>query len=235
MGLAIVDLDGTLIGGWSSEARFAARLVRTGQVRGAQFAAAAAFFSRYTGVYGRHVAKKNKAYLAGLDIATVEAAAREFVAKTLCPLLRTDMLRRIEAHRSAGEPIALLTGSPSFIAEPVAEILGAAVYRATECARSGAVFAPDPPLEHPFGPAKLAYAEELCSAAGVPLEAVTAYADAIDDLPLLARVGHPVAVTPDRGLARAAEAAGWEILRIGDGVRRPTPSLAGLWHRLFSA
>jgi HAD superfamily hydrolase (TIGR01490 family) len=235
MGLAIVDLDGTLLGGSSSEARFAAHLLRTGRLRGPQLAAALAFFARHAGVYGRHVAKKNKAYLAGLDVAAVEAAAREFVATTLCPLLRTDMLRRLESHRSAGEPIALLTGAPAFIAEPVAEILGAATYQATECARSGAEFAAAPPLEHPFGAAKLLYAEELCAAAGVPLETVTAYADAIDDLPLLARVGHPVAVTPDRALSRVAEAAGWEILRIVDGARRPPPTLAGLWHRLFSA
>lgn len=39
-----------------------------------------------------------------------------------------------------------------------------------------------------------------------------AYSDGWPDLPMLERVGHPVAVAPDRQLRSRAEAAGWRII-----------------------
>jgi phosphoserine phosphatase len=38
-----------------------------------------------------------------------------------------------------------------------------------------------------------------------------AYADSILDLPMLEKVGNPVAVYPDEGLRSHAAASGWEI------------------------
>jgi phosphoserine phosphatase len=233
MALVLVDVDGTLFGGWSSEARFIAHLARTGLLGAPQLAHAGAFFARHAGTFGRHVTKKNKAYLAGLDIAAVEAAAREFVTGSVRPLLRADMLRRIDAHRSAGDPVALLTGTPDFIAGPLAELLGATAFRATRCARRGSVFSAGPPVAHPFGQAKLDYAMELCTEFGCRLEDAVAYADAEDDLALLGRVGRAVAVTPEPGLARVAEAEGWEIVGIDDLESPAAPSPTGLWSRIF--
>lgn len=45
------------------------------------------------------------------------------------------------------------------------------------------------------------------------LASAAAYADSASDLPLLSSCGHPVAVNPDRRLWKAAQAAGWPVLR----------------------
>jgi phosphoserine phosphatase len=47
----------------------------------------------------------------------------------------------------------------------------------------------------------------------VGLSASYFYTDSISDLPLLERVGHPVAVNPDPRLARLARKRGWPIER----------------------
>ena len=42
----------------------------------------------------------------------------------------------------------------------------------------------------------------------------SAYSDSASDLPLLSAAGRPVAVNPDRRLRRAAQVAGWPVLRL---------------------
>jgi len=43
----------------------------------------------------------------------------------------------------------------------------------------------------------------------------TFYSDSHNDLPLLERVSHPVAVDPDPALRAQAEARGWPVLSLG--------------------
>lgn len=212
MACVFVDVDGTLIKGPSCEARFAAYLLRRGRLGTRQLAQAALFVPRFAPSFGRHVLKKNKAYLAGLEVEAIAASAEAFVRQELEPLLRPELVRRLEAHRGAGEVIVLLTGAPDFIARPLAELVGAELWRATKCERANGVYSAEPPAEHPFGAAKLAFAEEVCRQAGSRLSECAAYADSAYDLPLLERVGRPVAAHPDRALKRAARRAGWEVL-----------------------
>jgi phosphoserine phosphatase len=44
------------------------------------------------------------------------------------------------------------------------------------------------------------------------------YSDSHNDLPLLEKVRHPVAVSPDARLEAIATARGWEIVRLRDAV-----------------
>src|SRR4029079_13738334 len=54
---------------------------------------------------------------------------------------------------------------------------------------------------------------ELAAREDIDLAASYAYSDSESDLPMLRLVGHPVAVNPDKELARVARAEGWEIMR----------------------
>ena len=62
------------------------------------------------------------------------------------------------------------------------------------------------------------YAEEKVTAInevavrdGLDLDHCWAYSDSATDIPMLAAVGHPVAVNPDRELAKAAKERGWLV------------------------
>ncbi|MGH6954418.1 MAG: HAD family hydrolase [Alphaproteobacteria bacterium] len=212
MSCVLVDLDGTLLSGPSSERLFIVHLVRRGTIGGRGALAALRFYLRYRRRFGPHVWKKNKAYLAGLDAAFVERSAERFAVSQLLPRVRPAMRRRIEDHRRAGDAVALLTGAPEFLAGPLARALAIEQWSAARLALEGGWFRDSPPLAHPFGEEKVIRAEELCGRMGCTLADATAYADSVHDLPLLARVGRAVAVAPDRALARAAEGRGWEIL-----------------------
>ena len=51
---------------------------------------------------------------------------------------------------------------------------------------------------------------------GVDLEASYAYADSLDDMPMLEVVGRPAAVNPDERLLGAALERGWDVYRWKD-------------------
>ena len=52
---------------------------------------------------------------------------------------------------------------------------------------------------------------ELATRAHINLPQSYAYSDSITDLPMLEAVGHPVAVNPDRELAKQAREREWEV------------------------
>lgn len=212
MAVALFDLDGTLTEGASCERRFVLHLAARGLLGGRQMAAAAGFALRHWPVYGRHVLKKDKAYLAGLSVAEVTALANAFVREDVEPRLRPDVLARLERHQRHGDPAALITGAPDFVVAPLAARLGFDAWRATRFAVRDSCFPAAPPRDHPFAEEKLRHANEICAQFGARLADCTAYGDSIYDLPLLTQVAHPVAVAPDAGLAKKAHEAGWEIL-----------------------
>ena len=158
MACIFVDIDGTLIGGPSCEGRFALYLLKRGRLGPYQLARAAAFVPRGLIRYGRHVFKKNKAYLAGLGVEAVAGLAGAFVDEVLVPRLRRRLIERLEIHKSSGETIVLLTGAPDFIARPLGERLGADDWCATKCVAREGVYTADPPAVHPFAEAKLEFA-----------------------------------------------------------------------------
>lgn len=220
MACVLVDVDGTLLGGPSTEFRFVTHLLVRRYIGLKQVLEALAFPLRWFSRYGRHVFKKNKSYLAGLAVADVAAEAEIFVRQTVTQRLRGEILELIAGHVARGDTVVLLTGTPEFIAEPLARLLGAHGVCATRCARRDDVYSADPPLLHPFGEAKVVLARQVCRALGHPLDEATAYADSIHDLPLMLQVRRPVAAWPDGALRAIASKGNWLILPRQGSLRR---------------
>ena len=211
MRLVIFDLDGTLIHA-SSERLFARYMQVRGCLGWRQVAAFAGFVARYGVVYRGAVLKKDKAYLAGLPRDRVNELARRFVDDELVGTLYRPALTRLERHLASDDLVLLLTGTPDFIAQPLAARLGLAHVIATDCSTRKDVFTGAPPRRHPFGPDKLRHAREFAAQHGADLARAVAYANAREDRFLLANVGEAVAVRPDLRLRGLARRAGWEIL-----------------------
>ena len=62
-----------------------------------------------------------------------------------------------------------------------------------------------------YGPFKADAVREAADRLGIDLEGSYAYSDSVTDVPMLAAVGHPVVVNPDRELRRIATEREWEI------------------------
>jgi HAD superfamily hydrolase (TIGR01490 family) len=212
MGLAVFDIDGTLVTGRSTERRLFRALLAGGWLGPRQWLAFAGFAVRHGPAWGRHVFKKNKAYLAGLAVNDVAAFAQQWAPAALGSSWFGPAMARLRAHRSRGDRVVLLSGTPEFLARVIAVEVGADAAIGSRCAELDGYFTAAPPLVHPFAAAKVELTQALCRELGVAMADVTAYGDSAHDLPLLRAVGHPVAVRPATGLAHAARSAGWEVL-----------------------
>ncbi len=70
-----------------------------------------------------------------------------------------------------------------------------------------------------YGPHKAEAIRLAAERDGIDLARSHAYSDSITDAPMLEIVGHPVAVNPDRELARLARQREWEIREFDQPVR----------------
>lgn len=211
MTLAVFDIDGTLVRG-STERQFAMHLLRTGKLGPRQGLAYAAFWLRYLPSDGAAVAKRNKAYLSGLEVADIEPIAQRWVVETVGPQLFLPAVERLRWHRERGDEVWLLSGTLECIARPLARSLGVERICATRPAERDGTWRARPPERHPFGAVKANLLRQFARAHGLDLADAFAYANARQDLALLAAVGSPVAVLPDRALLAAALARGWSVI-----------------------
>lgn len=187
-------------------------LLRRGWLGPRQLLAFLGHGALYAARHGRHAWKKNKAYLTGLHCGEVESLVGDWVQRSAEHWWFAPCVERLRRHQAAGDTVALMTGTPRFLADALARQLGATRVVATLCSSAAGRFLAEPLLLHPFGAGKLELLKALCAELGVPATDVFAYADSRHDLPLLCFAGHPVAVRPDAGLRAAATAAGWEVL-----------------------
>ena len=82
MALAVFDVDGTLVAGPSTEKRLFFLLFRLGWLKPAQLWSFLRFGAAHAAEYGWHTWKKDKAYLAGLPCADVEALVSGWVTRS---------------------------------------------------------------------------------------------------------------------------------------------------------
>ncbi|ROO24309.1 hypothetical protein SAOR_15840 [Salinisphaera orenii MK-B5] len=212
MRLVLFDIDGTLVPGASSESRFARYLWRRGALGLRGVGAYLWFCIRYLPRFGRHVLQKNKAYLSGHRRRDIETLARDFVADDVAPALYAPAVERLRAHQAAGDHVVLLSGTPQFLADALAQWLEADAALGALCEARADRFTAGPPVRHPYGATKIDAARTLAAAANLPLSQAIAFGDSINDTYLFHEVGEAVAVQPDRRLSEAADGAGWEVL-----------------------
>jgi len=135
----------------------------------------------------------------------------------------------IDEHHAAGRLVVLATTTPYDLVKPLADALGLDDVVATRYGET-ADGEYDGTIDGEFvwGKGKLRAVQAWARAQGVDLAESYAYSDSYTDAPMLEAVGHPVAVNPDRVLARLARERGWEIRTFSHPVRlrdrMPVPS-----------
>lgn len=144
--------------------------------------------------------------------------ARAFVGLHLRDHLFASTLAEVMAFQFRGVPVFLATASPQELADEIARELGLAgaigtVAEVRDDLYTGRLATP---IAH--GMQKASRVRELMAERGYDAHDCWAYSDSVNDLPLLACVGHPVAVNPDRTLKRLAQLNDWRILP-GSGTR----------------
>jgi putative phosphoserine phosphatase/1-acylglycerol-3-phosphate O-acyltransferase len=221
---AIFDLDRTILKGASGPV-FHRHLRDAGIGRANDLPLMAAFTRAYEwwgeSWLSMQVTRQSGRMTKGWPEDAVHAAAVA-AADELCGMVQPFVPPLIDAHRKAGRLLVMATTSPIHFVAPLAERLGFDDVLATRWVSEDGTFTGV--FDGPFvwGREKLKAAQEWAKANSVDLRASFAYSDSYFDGPLLAAVGHPVAVNPDPQLAVLARLRGWPVrhLDVSPGVAK---------------
>ncbi|WP_238174461.1 HAD family hydrolase [Kribbella kalugense] len=167
------------------------------------------------------------AMCAGWDVATVKAIVADTLDHIVRPMIHTEAVELIAQHHAAGRDVVIVSSSGAEVVEPIGAILGADKVIATRMVVADGKYTGEI-AEYAYGPNKVTAIEALAATEGYDLSTSYGYSDSITDEPLLAAVGHPFAVNPDKALRRIAVERGWPVLEFAEpqqpnrsGVRRP--------------
>jgi len=146
--------------------------------------------------------------------------------KHLHKKLYSEAQELVDTHRQLGHHLVIVSSATRYQIEPVAEALGIGDILCTELEVrqgefTGAV------LGNPcWAVGKLDAASAWAGSHGVNMRNAWFYSDALEDLPLLEAVGHPVAVNPTRGLQEHARSAAWPVCTFRSRSRASAMDLA---------
>jgi HAD superfamily hydrolase (TIGR01490 family) len=219
MKLALFDLDNTLLSG-DSDYEWGQFLVDQGVLERAayeaqnrefyeQYAAGTLDIHEFLGFALRPLAEHSAA-----DLARWHA---EFMRLRIRPMIGDKARALVRGHAAAGELCAVVTATNSFVTAPIAREFGIEHLLATEPEAIGGRFTGRVAGAPCFREGKILRVEQWLGRQRLgwgDLARSTFYSDSHNDLPLLERVTHPVAVDPDQTLAAEARRRGWPMISL---------------------
>ncbi|HYC45800.1 MAG TPA: HAD family hydrolase [Burkholderiales bacterium] len=218
MKLALFDLDNTLLAG-DSDFEWAQFLIEQGVLdREVYEARNQAFFDQYkAGTLDIHEFLDFQLKpLSRHSRAVLDAWHGQFMASKILPIVRDSARELVERHR--GDLRAVITATNSFVTAPIAREFGVENLIATEPEQRDGEFTGQVTDIPCFREGKVQRLESWLESQGRTLDSFEQswfYSDSHNDLPLLLRVTHPVAVDPDDTLREQAQARGWPIVTLG--------------------
>ncbi len=219
MDLALFDLDHTLLSG-DSDYEWAQFLIEQGVLeRGSYEARNEHFFSQYkAGRLDIHqFLEFQLAPLSRYPRERLDAWHSEFMRTKILPAIRAKGRELVRRHLRQGDLCAIVTSTNAFISAPIAREFGIVHLLATELEVRDGKFTGKPSGTPCFRQGKVTRLAEWLGGRGETLASFAAswfYSDSLNDLPLLERVTHAVAVDPDETLRGEAAARGWRIISL---------------------
>jgi len=217
MRLVLFDLDNTLLAG-DSDYEWAQYLIDIGVLERETYEA------RNDEFYRQYKAGQLDIYeFLDFQLAPLARHPRETLDRWHDDYMQTRIRPMIGAAaralvaRHAADVRAIITATNSFVTGPIAREFGVEHLIATEPEEREGSFTGRPHGLPCFREGKVRRLDAWLSGRGESLAHFAQswfYSDSMNDLPLLERVTHPVAVDPDERLAAHAAARGWPILRL---------------------
>jgi len=150
-------------------------------------------------------------FLRGKPVDQLEESVEPFLKDYLFSQIYLPVLAELRLAQHLGYYTLILSNSPCFLVEKIAQLLGVNEWRATQYAVDK-----ERRLCHITsimqGEDKASCVQEIAKKLSIGKEKITAYSDSFLDLPLLLTAGTPIAVNPDRKLRRFSERHQWSIL-----------------------
>lgn len=219
MNLALFDLDNTLLNG-DSDFEWAQFLIEQGVLDRELFEAKnLAFYEQYKAgtldIYefldfqlkplSRHARK------------VLNGWREDFMLHKVRGMINEPAQELVARHRAAGDKCIIITATNSFVTSPIAREFGVEHLIATEPEEKDGEFTGSVAGVPCFREGKIIRLENWLAQREWGWNSFADsffYSDSLNDLPLLAKVNHPVAVDPDATLREHAELHGWPILTL---------------------
>lgn len=213
---AFFDLDGTLVSGFTATAhagdRIRRRQARIGEILGVLEASIRYRMGR---MQFERLIVRAAGYLKGESLRELDELGERLFVRHIASRVYPHMREVVAAHQQRGHTVALCSSALTIHAEPVARALGIdrVLCNHFQVDDSGLLTGD---IERPiiWGARKADAAQRFCQDNDVELQRSYFYADGDEDVPLMSVVGHPRPVNPRSGLAAAAAANGWPVLRV---------------------
>ncbi len=147
----------------------------------------------------------------------LDAWHSDFMQNRILPIITPAARKLVEEHMLAGDLCVIITATNSFVTAPIARALKVTHLIATEPEQKDGEFTGRVSGLPCFREGKIARLESWLDEHNLTwlsfLESWF-YSDSLNDLPLLKKVTHPVAVDPDATLKAHAERNGWPIISL---------------------
>ncbi|RLJ18675.1 HAD-IB family hydrolase [bacterium endosymbiont of Escarpia laminata] len=216
MALALFDLDNTLLAG-DSDYLWGTWLVENGVVDGE-------FYERENERFYQEYKEGRLDILEFLRFSLRPLRDHEpdqllkwratFLTDKIDPIISSSARQLLQKHRDAGDELMIITATNAFVTAPIAERFGVKNLIATEPEIINGHYTGEVTGEPCFQSGKVNRLNQWLAKKGMDLRGSWFYSDSHNDIPLLERVDHPVAVDPDEALVRHAGEKGWPILRL---------------------
>ena len=223
--LVLFDLDNTLLAG-DSDFEWAQYLIERGVLdRDAYEARNREFYDQYlAGVLDIFEFLEFQLKPLSQHPRTVlDAWHREFMERKIRPMIRPAARALVAQH--AADLRVLISATNSFITGPIAAEFGIPVLIATDPEQRDGEFTGGVSGMPCFREGKVERLEAWLAARGETLATFAEswfYSDSRNDLPLLSRVTHAVAVAPDPVLRAHAEREGWPVIDLDGPIITPS-------------
>lgn len=165
--------------------------------------------------------------LKGVAEATLIELGEEAFRRDISNMIYAEAIAIIEAHRAAGHHLVIVTAASRYQVEPVARALGIDNFCCSKLLVADGVFSGETESPLCYGEGKTFAAQQVCADLGAKLTDAWFYTDSSDDLPLLERVGNPVAANPSAELEKVARQRLWKILNF---TSRGRPTRQSMLH-----
>lgn len=214
MGLALFDLDNTLLEG-DSDHLWGQFLVEAGIVDRDEYEQAnEIFYQQYqAGELDIHEFCRF-AFRPLVDNAVSELKAwrTQYFEQMIRPIMLETGMDKIAEHQDQGDEIIIITATNSFLTRPIAQAFGVSHLIATVPEQVDGVFTGEIDGTPCFQGGKVIRLNEWLEAHEVDLDESWFYSDSHNDLPLLNEVTTAIAVDPDEELLAIANQRDWEVL-----------------------
>jgi len=141
---------------------------------------------------------------------------QQFMASKIEPHILPKAEELLARHRTKGDTMLIITATNRFITGPIAERLGVDNLIAVEPEMVDGRYTGRVDGVPSYREGKVIRLQAWLEAQDLTMDGAWFYSDSHNDLPLLEKVDHPVAVDPDDTLRKVAEERNWRIMSLRD-------------------